>query len=278
MFQSATFNPLEQGGLIMKNKFKSGGVFFLAGLLIFAFPIIFKDGKVWAACPTPTTCANGTDTDQDGFCGNETNLTLMNSTTTITLNPNVRDVFVVIKRAPSGSLLTTYTDQQLMAYVTDPTNGLPLVFHMVTPAQIIDDLSLSCDRLVVQGMAQKAIRIVESLDTNDPTIMGNSSTGTPNGDDSATIYTKNISTVLNAAGVTLNSATGLQYLQHTIAHEIGHMVGPLAAVTYNAKIGGYHYTPGSGYVMDQSVQYKSSKWTIGNKFPSADKNGIKLIP
>jgi hypothetical protein len=74
-----------------------------------------------------------------------------------------------------------------------------------------------------------------------------------------------------------------KYIQHTIAHEIGHVLGPLAP-NYDANYGGYHYMPGTNVIMDQSIYYTYSKSTntttfyIGVDFTATDKSAAHLIP
>jgi hypothetical protein len=274
-----------KGDLLMKNRKNFMTILFLIGLTIFAFPLFFQGGKIWAAC---------TDSDKDGICDDlesASNVTLYNGasypadiTGAVKLDPNFRDIFVVVKKATDfvgGNKTYLTSDIDPLAYVNQSLGG-KIKVHLIPFTQINDKINdIYNDRLVIQGSSQKAIRIVEDLSSgSDPNIMGISSCGTPNGDDSATIYTQNIINLL--AGIygselAIPSDVRKKYIQHIIAHEIGHMIGPLAP-TYVAKLGGNHYTAGSNTVMDQFVKYKSGIWTIGSTFTTADQNGVKLIP
>jgi hypothetical protein len=264
------FTTCKTRRFFMDIKLKSFGTIILVGLMVSFFPLVFHQSPVWAVCP---------DSDNDGFCD-----TLESSSSNFyyngtavppgTFNSNTRDVFVVIKPASGSNYFSGIT---YLAYLV----GLPsITFHVIPATYINDNINDPInDRLVISGSTQKAIRIVEDLGTGgDTNIMGISSCGTPNGDDSATIYTQNIMTMLKGiyGSNPIPDSVRISYIQHIIAHEIGHMIGPLAAVAYSTKLGGYHYAPGSGNVMDQSVQYKNANWTIGTTFTTADKNGIKL--
>ena len=80
---------------------------------------------------------------------------------------------------------------------------------------------------------------------------------------------------------TSNPALTQKYILHTIAHEVGHVLGPLAP-TYNANYGGYHYQSGTNVIMDQSIYYTYSGSTnqttfyIGTGYTATDQTSTKL--
>jgi hypothetical protein len=275
----------------MENKLKSFGTIILVGLMAFFFPLVFHQSPVWAVVNCSSTTADSDIPSGDGIsdsleCGQSVTLyggasfPGYSSNASDKLNPNVRDLFLVIKKATDTGGSKTYltTDINPLAYIS---GGLNIQVHVIPSNQINDSINEPInDRLVVRGSNQKAIRITEDLtDGGDPNNMGTSSCGTPNGDDSATIYTQNIINMLTGiygSETQIPNEIRIKYIQHVIAHEIGHMIGPLAAVKFSSKLGGYHYTPGSGNVMDQSVQYKGNAWTLGTIFTTADQSGVRL--
>jgi hypothetical protein len=275
---------------LMENKLKSLGTIILAGLMAFFFPLVFHQSPVWAAADCSSNTKDSDIPSGDGFsdsleCGSSVELYLggvfPSEPSDVRLDPNSRDLFLVIMKAtettPPGS--KTYIPEDIIPYITQVMGGLNIKVHAISHTRIVNNINeLTNDRRVLKDSPQKAIRIIEDLtsggDTNN---MGTSSCGTPDGDDSATIYTQNIIDMLTGIyGSGIPSDIRDRYIKHVIVHEIGHMIGPLAAVKFSSKLGGYHYAPGSGNVMDQSVQYKGNTWTIGTIFTTADQSGIRL--
>jgi hypothetical protein len=125
--------------------------------------------------------------------------------------------------------------------------------------------------------AEKYVRITESLaTTGDATVLGQSTCGTPD-QDLGTVWTQKI--VNHIISVDRTAATPefiATYIKHTIAHELGHMVGPLAPV-YNANYAGYHYqTLPNDKIMNQYVYHDNTGFYIGTSYTSDDQAGIKL--
>jgi hypothetical protein len=277
MFTSTNnFTPTKQGGFLMENKLKSFTFLLIMGLTIFAFPLVFQEGKLWAVCSG--------DSDCDGFPDFlEANLSLtLKDNTSVTVDPNKMDLFIVLQTAIETQESTiSYIPSDPLMYITQTSGGLKINVHLIKASQLLtDNINDPSDRLISSSCNQKAIRIVETLlDGGDTNMMGKSNPGTPNGAATGIIYTGNIMKYLSTVyGSNIDSTIRDKYIRHVIAHEIGHMVGPMAAVKYNAKLGGYHYAPGSNTVMDQSVQYKNNAWTIGATFTTADQNGTHLFP
>ena len=128
------------------------------------------------------------------------------------------------------------------------------------------------DRVVSGDSTQKAVKITEYLNNPENIILGYAPQGTPNGLDKAEIYTERIryhtefvcteegyDGCSDVSGVTGLNLVNLR-IQHTIAHEIGHMTK--LAVEYNKRFDGYHYKAGSEVVMEQSVLYSARKGVV----------------
>jgi hypothetical protein len=204
------------------------------------------------------------------------------------LDPDTKDVFVILVQADGGYFRLLPNPLQ---YVSNPVSqgGLGITVHQISKSQVLSGTVRNATS------TQKAAMVTESLDAKSTNPLGFSNTGTPNGLDLSTIYTQRINNFIKSAcgsaygtsncadssGVydtTNNLALTLKYIQHTIDHEVGHVLGPLAPV-YNAKIG-YHYVSGTNVIMDQSVYYtsKGGKVTFysGTTYTSADQSGVKL--
>jgi hypothetical protein len=224
------------------------------------------------------------DSDNDGFEENIP-ITLYDSSTyplcgqglerSQCLDPATKDLFVILVKA-----LPSNIPSNPLEYVSMPLSvgGLAIATHEIAENQTLN-------RVVSSSSPQKAIRITESLDTSNLSILASASYGTPNGLDNATVYTQRIidliKSICGSSYGTSNckDSTGVygqdlinKYIKNTIAHEAGHMM-KLTKI-YNANYGGYHYKTGTGVTMDQSVYYtsKSGKVTfyIGAKFTAND--------
>jgi len=235
-------------------------------------------------------CAN--DVDCDGFTDTQessTGITLADgstfpacSGTTLTrdacLDPNTPDLFVIlIKATDTGGAYSNIPATNPLGLVSAPkaSGGLGLAVHIITPGQA------NSNRFVTS--TQKAVRITESLDVSATDVLGAASTGTPNGLDAAVIYTERIKKHVTGvyAGVNQLPPAGFidDYIRHTIAHEVGHMSGPLTTA-YNSRYGGYHYQSGTNLILDQSVAYSvkggTVTWKLGKTYSTADQSAIKL--
>lgn len=272
------------------------GMIWLQLLLIMGIAMVIGQNPTWAGCPPVDAIV---DTDGDGFTDfQECNgFQLYDGTPVynkqncpaggICLDPDKKDLFVIWTPAPQSYL----TAIDPLVYL----RTMPINIHQITAGQS------NTDRTIIG--TQKAARITEDVTAYDPTqtnvVLGFSWEGTPNTRDDATVYTGRIKGFLettcgcqpltSCASGKCCDTTGVcnmdlfyKYVQHTIAHEIGHLLKPLAPVSQRdyQNFGGYHYKPGTGAIMDQSVSYtiKSGKATfnIGTTFTQADKDNITL--
>jgi len=196
------------------------------------------------------------------------------------VSPNQRDVFVVLVPAPGGHFSTL---ENPLEYVTKSVSagGLPLTVHW----QVLPEGSSDTSNRFLSGFcAQKYVRITESLNmTGDLAVLGSSTCGTPD-QDLGTVYTERIEDHVNSVYSPDSLPPGAveTYIKHTIAHELGHMVGPLAPA-YNANYGGYHYASAANdQIMNQFVYSTGTGAAgdvilyIGTSYTSADQAGIKL--
>ena len=204
------------------------------------------------------------------------------------LDPNSKDVFVILVK-PNGSVIDSIMSQQDPLEILKGTgvNGtkLSIGIHGITAGQARMTDDPVTDRLVTS--TQKAIRISESLNTDDITT-GICNQGTPMGEDGCVVYTQRIvnfvtskcsgSCYIGASGPLPINTVISTFIKNTIAHEASHSMALTA--TYNNRFGGNHYQTGTNVVMDQSVYYttKGTKTTffIPGAYANADPSAVKL--
>jgi hypothetical protein len=169
-----------------------------------------------------------------------------------------------------------------------PSNPLLIVPTLLTGllgAHQLTQASATTGRIVTTLSAQNAVRITESLDTND-VIWGRSLfQGNPNSAGEATVFTQRIKTaIINAyqqAGVvdtTRQQADIDKCVRHTTAHESGH--NTLIASQYNSKYGGYHYSASTQVVMSQNATITTKPGKVSvicpQVYASPDATGFRL--
>ena len=266
------------------------GLTALVALLV-ALAIVMPAKRTWAAVDCSTATAGTTiDSDGDGLTDFEecTGITLADGTLVPNcavsrgsaagcLDPNRKDVFVVVVPASSGSLLPAGFNPFTQVF-TNPNTGasgtafaaLGVTAHQITAAQAIQGRTVpgvsSAGTVVASTLAQKAVRVTESLDTTASTL-GQCNWGTPDGLDGCVVYTQRIQNLINS-NCQGNTATDRQqafntYTTHTFIHEAGHSLGGLTA-SYDSRYGGNHYPAMSSsrstpVMMEQFESYTVSR-------------------
>jgi len=297
----------EEGGNTMKIEkgIKTG--MFLGLLAMVVLTITMSPAEVKAAWTGSEICAalgagdTTTDTDRDGipdyyecngfnlagdlslYCGYNVRSTCASNNRSQYLDPSASDLFVILKYAPSGSLLSGIPD--LLKLISDVPlatgGGLGTTTHIITDAQVVQSQDPALDRNLSNLFAQKAVRNAEDASSifgttvdcrsisSSAVVLGSTSTGvTPNTPGIAsTIYSKRVQTWLNNVcacktycydnatqkGKTAATPTGLPnlinwYQKENIVHEIGHMIGLAPdniAITHH-YISSDVYTPYNG--------------------------------
>lgn len=183
------------------------------------------------------------------------------------LDPDTKDLFVILDQATSSKFPANPLE---FALRPQSQGGLGFItFHVIPSAQT------QGDRFLNSLTAQKAVRVTESLDISNPTVLGSSTTGTPD-QDKGTVFTQRIENHVKTVYAAAPQDLIDKYIKHTIVHELGHMVGPLAPA-YNANYGGNHYQSlANDLLMNQFVYYVGTDFYIGTSFSSADQGGVKL--
>lgn len=265
------------------------------GLTAFTAALIFS--LVAGQASAQITCSNAStgDYDEDGFTDLQecAGITLLDGTlfpgasdTTKAradrLDPNSKDLFVAYLRLSSGhlgALPDPFKDQTFHGIEFKGLSGLGITVHQLVGVQI------RIDRIVSLASAQKAIQVVESLDTNGKDL-GLCQWGTPLGLDGCTVFTQRAKTFINTTCDSAKDTTTdrnqvfLAYATFLILHETGHSVGGLAA-EYNDRFGGYHYKAGAAVVMEQAASYSTKggkcTWFISNGWNNTlDLPAVKL--
>ena len=261
-------------------------------VVLFAFSIalgllVLPTTQAQAACPPASLTA---DSDGDGLtdaeeCAGITlppGVALLDGTTLVPsclvapvprancLDPNTKDVFVIVVPAAAGTLLPSNLFGNVTFYnvAFNGLNDLGITVHRVTS---------TAGRAVTAratGPQQNAVRLTESRDTSD-TILGVCNWGTPNDLDGCVIYMQRIKnfidSICDGAGDTTTDRTAVlnAYAVHTALHETGHTLGGMTGI-YSKRYGGNHYASGTGLIMEQSETYSTKNgvcsWNITNQW------------
>lgn len=297
---------------------------------VLIFPLNHKTAHAAVNCAT-VTAETGADSDGDGLTDYEecNGIALSDHTTVFKgylnkgtstrdqyLDPNTKDLFVVLTKAGTTNLVTSRVgnnDANWFEFVSVPTasGGLGIAVHLISRNQA------DANRIVSPKLGQKAVTLTEDitpgttcLANNPPGCVcppigqhqtackdttkdfGNMQEGTTMGGlDDGTIFTQRIvnyfisvcgsnwSTNPNckdSTGQYSGQALADRFFKHTIAHEIGHAL-KLAYGTTASSYGGWHYRPGSQpSEMDQSVVVSGTTFGIGTTFKSGDQTGAQM--
>jgi hypothetical protein len=259
-------------------------------------------------CRNPSTTA---DADGDGFtdaheCRPSPGLTLdagavdviipscYDSTTgsrntaldrSVCLDPNTQDLFVILVPAATSLIPTTFYE-----FVTKPKPspdlGLGITIHQIANDNAV--IGGTTDRVLISGLTTpKAVRVTENVaDLSSGTVLGQATNGTPTTTGKVVVWPVRILQHVNetrrAAGLLELSATDpivVQYIKQVIAHEMGHVMGPMANVssTTASLYGGKHYAPEDHVVMSQYVTNDGAgNFQIGDDFKDGDRTALKL--
>lgn len=280
---------------------KSGTIWLLLSVLLAIAMVLTQTPARAVTCPTASTA----DSDGDGFTDAEecNGITLADGSPFKgfleggdCLDPNNRDLFVILIPAAQNSKIPSNPFMYASA--------LPIRMHFITPDKVTSNADYTLDRIVSPNSAltpkQKAVRLTEDLtsyDSQNPNLpLGISGEGTPNNRDNATIFTERADGFIRYTYASNNIPfpSNLQdlidkFIRRNIAHELGHMIRPLAPVSQADYVNfqGYHYKPGTKYnkvnvILDQYVLCNVSAnqgtitFSIGTIYTPADIAAITL--
>ena len=202
------------------------------------------------------------DGDLDGVvdfdeCAGLGTLRVCNGTTTRAncLDPNGRDVFVLMVPATSGTNFPT----DPLGLINQTVGGLNIAAHTVTANQVGTGRIL-----IAPNSTQKVVRVTESKLTGSG-ILGVCEHGTPNGLDDCTVYTERAKAV--ATSMSLPAADVIKWV---INHEVGHAVY-LTAV--EDPLRGHHEPAGTGYVMQEAMTKKSG---VARQYSESSRVDVRL--
>lgn len=284
----------------------------LVVVAVAGFALALLGGQAWAQVSCPTTSTN--DFDGDGFsdaqeCAGITTvgtvtpgpegtpsvvvgrrffpLCVQGMDRTTCVDPNSKDLFVVLVPVTEGSLMSgtvatavanPFANQTVYGLAFTGLSGIGVAGHAVTSIEVP-----ILSRQVTAGSDQKAIVMAEDLDDTDLNTLAWCPYGKPNtASDECIIYTRRIVKTIEdicgvgdtaipvvTAGGQDSDATAVfrAYTIETILHEIGHSIGGLTS-KFNSTYGGYHYSPGTimeHYVV-ASITKGKCKFAISKSF------------
>jgi hypothetical protein len=259
-------------------------------------------GTVTVTCPTNST----SDADNDGFTdaqecagillnqGTAPFVTIQSCFTangartaldrSLCLDPNSPDLFVILVPAAS-SLIPANFFEFVAKPKPSPGLGLGITIHQINNDQA--STTSTTDRLLSSVSTQKAVRVTEKTENlASGTVLGQATNGTPITTGKVAVWPvrilQHVNEVRVAAGLAALPATDLvvvTYIKQVIAHEMGHVMGPLANVSTQTATayGGKHYAPEDHVVMSQYVTNDGvGNFQIGDDFKSGDQTSVKL--
>ena len=210
------------------------------------------------------------------------------------LDPNSKDLFVILVRAANSTIPTNPFE-----FVTNPTSGattgvgLGITVHEIANENAIIS-SGSDDRVVFAAGANfpatYAVRVTENTaDLSTGAILGQATNGTPTTTGKVVVWPvrilQHVNEVRAAAGLRAVAATDnsvVRYIKQVIAHEMGHVMGPMANVdaATASLYGGKHYAPTPGLIMSQYVTTDEilnlNNVTFPDDFTSGDQSALRL--
>jgi hypothetical protein len=214
------------------------------------------------------------------------------------LDPNRKDLFVIL--VPAATSLIPSSPFEFVAKPTAaPDLGLGITIHQITNANAgpntttCTDIS-ACDRLLTGSSfgssTVRAVRVTENpADLTSGTILGQAANGTPTTTGRVVIWSvrilQHINEVRAAASPTRlpaligTEAIVVNYIKQVIAHEMGHVMGPMANVdsTTASLYGGAHYAPADVVVMSQYVTNDGAgNFLIPDDFTNGDRSALRL--
>ena len=204
-------------------------------------------------------------------------------------DPTQKDLFVLVFQKLPGSWFLDSSGNKPADFTSIVSAGLTMTAHLYWNP---DASAFPSDRTVVSG--QKAEKVGEDTQgltdlgtATQPTPLGDSKWGTPNGLDDSFVWSERIAAVVRdkcKAVCDINNPTtcigkciddrggsGLDavirnYNKYVVNHEIGHTAK--LTKTYTSSYGGYHYASGQGTVMEQSVVYTNKNGKVTFLLPT----------
>jgi hypothetical protein len=219
------------------------------------------------------------------------------------LDPNSKDLFVIMAPASGGYFNSLGTNRLEYIYNSTNNGGLGISTHEIDTTKAAADRTVCktatnypCTKPTGQTYLERAVKVTESLDDGgtgvNRNILASSSSmhGTPNGTDLCMIYTVRIknslqgkcgcTNILDASCANCCDNTGVcgtnlfyKYIKHTIAHEIGHQI---MLTKTNDPTWGWHYPEGTGVDLDYQVIFDGTSFLLGTVFTGDDSKGATL--
>jgi hypothetical protein len=267
-------------------------------------------------CATATHC---NDADEDGLTDLEecTSITLPDGLTVFEscvgatgggcgnpgirsgrLHPEEKDAFLILERAGIDTNGDGYPDSfpntniplndlENFRFISDiiVNGGLYITVHEIRVYQAGADRRVTNDKVVTCEGATTAING-----------LGNADEATPNQNNvTGIIYTRHVKWKIDQECINVidpancyqygteetGTALDLLYTRHVLAHEFGHMIGPLAVDSVD-EFGGHHYAEGFGKIMERKPDIAKRKrgktviWRISTEYHTTSQDQLCL--